>query len=197
MPSKPPSSGTQTVEALTSFPFSCPNCDKSMNDAALFCSDLCKDEAGFVRYFRACIVDGRYDQPDVQEALRIQLAFILGGGYAERERRLPQAVREAVIARDKGRCRNCGAPGNQIDHIRGSSSDLDNLHLLCPKCHNKKTTAGFVEISPETHPEEWAKREVLLARVHAPRPVRLCDCTEWVQLWRRLLKARREALKGG
>jgi 5-methylcytosine-specific restriction endonuclease McrA len=168
-----------------------------MNDAALFCSDLCKDEAKFVRYFRACIVDGRYDQPDVQEALRIRLAHILGGGYADRERRLPQAVREAVIARAKGRCQNCGAPGNQIDHIRGSSSDLENLQVLCPKCHNEKTTAGFVKISPETHPEEWAKREALLARVHAPRPVRLCDATEWDQLWRTLLKARREALKGG
>jgi len=80
MPSKPPSSGTQTVEALTSFPFPCPNCDKSMNDAALFCSDLCKDEAKFVRYFRACIVDGRYGQPDVQEALRIKLPLFLVGG---------------------------------------------------------------------------------------------------------------------
>jgi 5-methylcytosine-specific restriction endonuclease McrA len=194
MPSKPPSSSAQTLEALTSFPFPCPNCDKSMNDAALFCSDLCKDEAKFVRYFRACLRDGRYDEPEVQEALQIRVAHILGGGYAERQRRLPQAVREAVIARDKGRCRKCGGPGNQIDHIRDSSSDLDDLQLLCPQCHNEKTTAGFVTISEETHPEEWAKHEALLARVHAPRAVRLCDGTEWTQLWRTLLKARREAL---
>jgi hypothetical protein len=166
-----------------------------MNEAALFCSDLCKDEAKFVRYFRACLNDGRYDQPDVQEALRIRLAHILGGGYAERERLLPQSIRDAVIARDKGRCRKCGGPGSHIDHISGSCSHLVNLQLLCPRCHNEKTTACFVTISKETHPDEWAKRETLLARVHASRAVRLCDSTEWEHLWRTLLKARKEALK--
>jgi len=168
-----------------------------MQKAALFCSDLCKDEAKFVRYFRACLIDGRHNQPDVQEALRIQLAHILGGGYAERERRLPQAVREAVIARDNRRCRRCGGPGNQIDHIRGSGSDLDNLQLLCTQCHNDKTAASFVTISLETHPEEFAKRDVLLARVHARVPVRLCDSAEWAQFWQIPLKARRDALKDG
>ncbi|MCI0558417.1 MAG: HNH endonuclease [Nitrososphaera sp.] len=197
MPSNPSSPGTQTVEALALFPFCCPNCDSLVNKAALFCSDLCRDEAKFVRYFRACLNDGRYNEPDVQEALRIRLALILGGGYAERARRLSQTIRDAVIARDGGRCRKCGKPGNQIDHIHGSSSDLDNLQLLCEWCHNKKTTTGFVKISAETHPEEWVKREALLARIHAARPIRLCDSMEWEQLWQVLLKARRKALKGG
>jgi len=197
MPKKPSSPSTvQIPAALTSPPFPCPNCDTGLNDASLFCSDLCKDEAKFVRYFRACLRDGRYDQLDVQEALRIRLALILGGGYPERARQLRPSVREAVIARDKGKCQKCGKPGSQIDHIRGSSSDLDNLQLLCPECHNEKTTAGFVKISAQTHPEEWAKREALLARVHARQAARLCDSSDWDKIWRVLLKSRRETLNG-
>jgi 5-methylcytosine-specific restriction endonuclease McrA len=187
----------QTIEALGRRPFPCPNCDKPISEPKLFCSELCRDEAKCVRYFRACIADGRFEQADVQEALRIRLALILGGGYPEHQRQLSQAVRDAIIARDKGRCRKCGGPGSQIDHIRGSSDDLDNLQLLCPRCHNVKTTDGFVTILPETHPEEWAKREALLARVHAPQPSRLCDGTNWDKLWRPLLKVRREAAKDG
>jgi 5-methylcytosine-specific restriction endonuclease McrA len=161
--------------------------------SSLFCSDLCQDEASYVRYFRACISDGRNLQDDVQEALHIKLAHILGGGYPRRERSLSQAIRDAVTARDKGRCRECGEPGSQIDHICGDSDDLVNLQLLCPKCHNEKTALGFVPISETTHPEEWAKAEMLSARVHADEPTRLCDSSDWSTLWRRLKKARREA----
>ncbi len=193
MPKKPsPSFDAKIPVVLMSLPFPYPNCDTRIKEASIFCSDLCRDEAKFVRYFRACLLDGRYDQPDVQEALRIRLAFILGGGYAERARRLPPSVREAVVARDKGKCRACGRPGNQIDHISGGSGDLGNLQLLCPECHNKKTTATFIKISAQTHPEEWAKREALLARVHARKAVRFCDSADWDKIWRVLLKSRRE-----
>lgn len=167
-----------------------------MIETSLFCSELCKDEAHFVRYFRACVADRRFEREDVQEALRIQLAHILGGGYPGRLRRLPNEIREAVIVRDSGRCRSCGAPGNQIDHIRGSSNELENLQLLCVKCHNEKTTAGFVTITPESHPNEWAKREALLLRIRAFHPIRLCDSPDWDRVWRTVLKMRREALKG-
>ncbi|MGA1825840.1 MAG: HNH endonuclease [bacterium] len=134
-------------------------------------------------------------QPDVQEALQIRLAHILGGGYPERLRQLSKEIREAVFFRDQGRCQRCGREANQIDHINGSSNDIDNLQLLCAKCHNEKTREGFVKITPETHPEEWAKREALLARVHSTRPTRLCDGPEWNKVWRSVQKGRREVLK--
>lgn len=184
-----------TVESLAAPPFLCLNCDAPISKPILFCSDLCKDEAKFVRYFRACLRDGRYDQTDVQEALRIRLAHILGGGYAERARRLSQTVREAVISRDGGRCRKCGNPGNQIDHIRGGSGDPGNLQLLCVQCHNEKTVNAFKFVSADSHPEEWAKRELLLARVHLPKAARLCDSSRWDGLWRVLMKARKDASK--
>lgn len=59
-----------------------------------------------------------------------------GGGYSERLRQIPQEIRQAVFERNKGLCRKCGAKGIQIDHICGNSNDMDNLQLLCVKCHN-------------------------------------------------------------
>lgn len=183
------------IEDIKKYLFSCPNCGKQITKAVLFCCDLCKDEAKFVRYFRACILDGRVKKEDIQEALQIRLAHILAGGYSERLRRLPTTIREAVITRAQGRCQKCGGVGVQIDHISGSSSDLENLQLLCARCHNEKTRENFVTISPETHPQEWAKREALLSRVYTPQPILICDRPNWNELWRSLYNMRREVIK--
>jgi 5-methylcytosine-specific restriction endonuclease McrA len=63
-------------------------------------------------------------------------------------RRIPAATRDAVFARDRGRCTFVGSTGKrcdatrnlQIDHIipyaRGGTATLDNLRLLCER-HNK------------------------------------------------------------
>jgi len=63
-------------------------------------------------------------------------------------RHIPATVRDAVFARDKGRCTFVGSTGErcdathnlQIDHIvpyaRGGTNTLDNLRLLCER-HNK------------------------------------------------------------
>ena len=185
----------QNLEWLTTFPFPCPNCDKAITKAALFCCDLCRDEAAFVRYFRRCIKDGRFEQPDVQEALQIRFAIILGGGYSRRDRQLSDGLRQAVFSRDLGRCQSCGAKGTVFDHIQGSANELQNLQLLCTKCHNEKTKAGFTPISPETHLEAWAKREALNSRILARRPIRLSDDPAWDKLWGSLLATRRNVIK--
>ncbi len=185
----------QNLESVSSFPFPCLNCDELIPRAVLFCSDCCQQEASYVRYSRACIADGRIEREDVQEALRIKLALILGGGYPISLRRVSDDIRSAVIERDQGQCRKCGGPANQIDHICGSENTLDNLQLLCLKCHNEKTTAGFTRITPETHPEEWKKAQSLRARVRTPKPTRLCDDSDWKNLWQVIQKARRDAIK--
>ena len=63
-------------------------------------------------------------------------------------RRIPAATRDAVFARDKGRCTYIGSNGErcgvthhlQIDHVtpyaRGGTNALGNLRLLCER-HNK------------------------------------------------------------
>jgi hypothetical protein len=66
----------------------------------------------------------------------------------EPSRRIPAATRDAVFARDKGRCTYVGSNGKrcetthhlQIDHVipyaRGGANTLGNLRLLCER-HNK------------------------------------------------------------
>jgi 5-methylcytosine-specific restriction endonuclease McrA len=166
-------------------PFICLNCDQSFEvtgQVKLFCSELCKEEAKFVRYFRRCSHDGRINQADVQEALEIRFAHIMAGGYPAQERQVPALIRAKVIARDDGVCRQCGAPGTTLDHIEGDANEMANLQLLCNSCHNAKTRKRIVEITPNdkrylTHSK---KVKLLRFRCNAPRPLRLCDDSE---LW--------------
>ena len=184
-----------TVEDLSGFPFPCANCSSVIRQAKMYCSEVCSQEAGWVRYARACRLDGRDQLPDVIEALRIRLALTLGGGYPKLARTLPDSVRRTIIERDQGKCQICGQPGTEIDHISGSSNDPSNLQLLCDSCHNKKTTASFVRITKESHPEAWEKGQWLGRRAAAKEPLQLCDSEQWSELQKDLMKKRRELIK--
>jgi hypothetical protein len=184
-----------TMEELAGYPFHCPNCSFTFEDvkSSPFCSLLCKAEAHYVRYWRRCIADGRDKDPRVKEAITIKLAFILGGGY---NRRVPESDRRFVIDRDGGRCQICRGPGNEVDHISGSSNDRANLQLLCDACHNKKTVAGFRKITKESDPEKWAKAQALWERAKAAEPQRLCDSEVWESIWEELMRKRSDAATG-
>jgi len=183
------------IDVLVESPFRCPNCD-AVTERSLFCLPTCEDEASFVRYFRACIDDGRSEKRDVKVALRTRLAHILGGGYAERLRWLSKTVREAVISRDQGRCVNCGDLGTQIDHIRGNSGDMNNLQLLCGPCHQAKTESNFVSISRASHPAAFAKRDGLLLRVYAVYPELPCDDhVSWAKISRAVRSGRHRLIR--
>jgi 5-methylcytosine-specific restriction endonuclease McrA len=58
----------------------------------------------------------------------------------EAERQLKQA-RAFVKARDGGKCRSCGKPGNQAHHLvyrsHGGKHDPKNLIWTCTKCHSR------------------------------------------------------------
>ena len=184
------------MDELAAYPFHCANCSATFEDVKLFCSQLCADEAGWVRYARRCMAGGRDRDPRVQGAITIQLAHILGGGYDKRARQLPESLRRSIIQRDLGKCRACGRPGEEIDHISGSSSDPGNLQLLCDTCHNKKTVASFKRITKESHPEEWAKAQWLRKRAAAPEPLLLCDSANWDNLQKDLMRSRRDVATG-
>jgi len=71
--------------------------------------------------------------------------FTRAGSWRERPeiRPVPDALRAAVLVRDRGRCRNCGSARHlEIDHIipvsRGGSSEEDNLQTLCRLCNRRK-----------------------------------------------------------
>lgn len=50
-------------------------------------------------------------------------------------------VREQIIERDEGECRNCGSPGSQIHHVKyrsqGGRGVFTNGLLVCNSCHEK------------------------------------------------------------
>lgn len=50
-------------------------------------------------------------------------------------------LRREIIARDKGKCKLCGAGGSIVDHIkprsRGGTDDKSNLRLICKTCDKR------------------------------------------------------------
>jgi hypothetical protein len=170
-PQKPPKKQLQ--------PIPCANCARiviSISRQRTYCSDLCSQVADFVRYFQRVRTDGRWNYPDIIEALGVKLAHIAAGGYDDRGRSLHAATREEILLRDGGLCRKCGEPGNEIVHIAGSSADHANLQVLCHECHLVKTQKAMVPAAPD-----------VAATVHHPiqeRAVEVpnrqpCDDTDW------------------
>jgi 5-methylcytosine-specific restriction endonuclease McrA len=178
--------------------FSCINCDNNIpwnRPVKIYCSDLCRQEAHYIRYVRRCNRDGRINLPDVQEAIRIRSAHIASGGYPETERHIPKKLRESVFKRDHGVCQNCGKPGTDIDHIRGSSNEIDNLQLLCSNCHKKKTLQHIKKIIPgdDRFLEVVKKGLSLNSRIESTTPLRPCDDEEnWPSLYKKILLDRKE-----
>lgn len=158
----------------------CANCARplitSQRSRRCYCSDLCSQVADACRYVRRCEADGRAATPEVREAIGIKIAHIASGGYPETERRLPVEARLAVIKRDEGLCQLCGEPGNEIDHIAGRSGNLDNLQLLCHKCHLAKTMSSMVPASEDVLD---TIHRPLLARARLANPQQPADRADW------------------
>jgi 5-methylcytosine-specific restriction endonuclease McrA len=174
-------------------PGACANCLGELPDEieGLFCSELCRRTAETIRYWRRIRRDGRLLQPDVKEALQTMVAHLLAGGYNRQARRLPTATRDAVWARDAGRCASCGKPGEEIDHINGDSGNLDNLQLLCKDCHHAKTATRMT--TPATAEQLAAIRKLEDERVKPEVPRLLCDDdVAWPTGWQSLKKMRRQ-----
>jgi len=170
----------------------CANCLEPLPDdeETLFCSAWCAEIASTVRYQRRVFRDGRIEQPDVREAVMVRNAFLLAGGYHSLGRTLTQATRTEVKVRDGGRCTICGKPGTEIDHIASSSSDLDNLQLLCTDCHHAKTAQNLRPASPE---QSDLLKALFLTRVVPDEPTLLADDdVQWQSAWRGLKSARKK-----
>ena len=158
----------------------CANCGVLIEGGRnLFCSELCRQAAKAVRYARAVIADGRMDLPDVQEAVVVKIAFVAGGGYDEAGRRIAHEKREEVQAKSDGRCVRCGSPGDEIDHLDGSSDSPDNLQLLCRPCHKAKTD---LSLRPATEESIQLVHRPLWARIRASEPHQPSDTSGWA--WR-------------
>jgi hypothetical protein len=172
--------GAAPATSLHFIPDCCANCDTplSIDNQGLYCSEFCMDLAHFVRYSRRVTRDPlRLSDPGVHEALQIQMAHLMGGGYSGRERHLTSAQRNFILERDAHTCRICGHPGNEVDHISGSSNDESNLQVLCDRCHNDKTKGAMVPANEEQ--KAWANA-LWESRVPSDHPGRLSDHeVEW------------------
>jgi 5-methylcytosine-specific restriction endonuclease McrA len=159
----------------------------------LFCGEFCRQVADLVRYSRGVTQDpARASDPEVIEAIRVRMAILIGGGYPTGARHLSLEQRATIIERDDGKCRECGAPAKEIDHIAGSSADPSNLQLLCHECHMTKTKSTFVPASEMQ--KAWA-RNLWDTRIYPEMPMRLSDDTErWGKEWRALKKQRGDRL---
>ena len=159
----------------------CANCGVLIQGGQnLFCTELCRQAAKAVRYARGVLADGRFKHLDVEEAVAIKIAFVAGGGYNERGRRLTTEQRVAVKERSGGLCVQCGAAGEEIDHIMGSSPSPENLQLLCRPCHQAKTNQSLlpapVEMVRLVHRPLWR-------RIMRDVPQQPSDAPGWA--WRR------------
>jgi plasmid stability protein len=175
----------------TIFVLDCANCDvevfRDKKPRGPFCSAVCKETASFVRYHRR--VNWRLkNEPgfvvddEMKKALQVRMAFIVSGGYDDNAHTIPVQTREQVKTRDDGKCVLCGEHGEEIDHIDGPGSELENLRLLCRACHWEKTRGNMGAV-PEGSPLLAVVGRVM-ERVNAAEPVKVCDANDWDQTWR-------------
>lgn len=168
--------------------------------ATPYCTDRCQQTAALVRYARKAAWNGRGEQDeDFLLGVGLLLVALFKGGYPTRERRLTRKQRQAVFVRNDGLCVLCGAPAQQVDHIRGSSSDPTNLRAVCAPCNRAlalsakrrptaKQMADFLEEAERICTD-------LADRIAAPIASRCCDDHErWQSVTDSLRAARRRNL---
>lgn len=161
----------------------CANCGQSFaaGRATVYCAPRCRGEAKAVRYGRGKLT--KYEVSRVSElphkeraALQTKLwaAFL---GYDERARRLTAPQWRSIHDRDGGRCVRCGRPGQEVDHVVGSSPHLDNLRLLCMACHDAKSLPRQLPRPRSGRVRAYFDR--LDSRIESPTPLRPCDTAHW------------------
>ena len=98
-------------------PSTCPNCaTPTVLQRTPYCSDACREEAGFVRQFRSQLAEGRLFEEERQVALGQVLWHLLGAGYPLRQSLITPGGEARVFKREEGKCELCGAPASRIDH---------------------------------------------------------------------------------
>lgn len=92
-------------------------------------------------------------------------------------------LRQRIVKRDDGRCRYCGEPGTELDHVRARNRNgrdsTDNLVLSCTECNRcKGAEKGFAMrgnvlyyLGEEVHPHGLFGKE-LMKRVRERRRLR-------------------------
>lgn len=162
----------------------CPNCDRELTNADLFCSNRCREMAKHIRYIRNVTAASRLYDSDIQEAVSVRLLMLTGGGYPQKERVLTPARRREILERDSYTCRVCGARADSIDHISGSSDRPADLRALCRDCNRRESFQRAVPATEERAEQIRRLFWEIAERVAAEPPMRLCDSEQWKTAWR-------------
>jgi len=129
------------------------------------------------------------NDPEVREAFQVRVAHLLGGGYDETARAVPESLRRSILAGNGGLCCRCNvASATEVDHIAGPSAVPANLQGLCHSCHMAKTKESHKPMRPEHEPILAEVRR----RVDSPIPLRVCDDAAWSGQWRQQRRRNRE-----
>ena len=164
------------------------------------------------------------NQPDVQDAIRIKMAMVLGGGYPETARALSDDLRATVYERAEWLCENCGAVLRctqrrsengrlertffRLSDAEPAEPDLDAVATV-QHCHGssndladrkafcKRCNNADAENKVLPLPADSPQatiRREVIARWEASTPLRLCDDVNWKTQWRSIRKQALETL---
>lgn len=112
---------------------------QTTENKAAFCDSFCQRRAMDIRYVRGVIRSARIT--DYMTALVVYNNhinfFALDLAYVRP--RLPESLREEVLAANAGLCVSCNVrQATEVDHIRGGGQERHNLQGLCRLCHECK-----------------------------------------------------------
>jgi hypothetical protein len=183
------SPSSATCKGTTARQRECPNCKGAVpSGRPLFCSTRCEQTAGLVRYARRKLSNGTYDRPDIAEAIRIRAAILASGYYDEKERRASLKIRQELLARSNGHCEKCGCAFRSegdarftVQHRQTNEGMI--LEAWCYRCNMDHADSM---LKPATG-EALSFLQSLMARIHAPKPLRQCDDPDhWPAISRQL-----------
>lgn len=164
----------------------CPACGESTTSKrSPYCGEGCREVSGFVRQVRAAIRSGTLS--DDRRAVMEQVFWsLLGGGYPNRLKEVPQSNVRKVLERDGYRCHRCGGEADQIEHLRTACNRPINLGAVCRSC---QTTREMGDPNFLGEAEVIQLRAEVGGRIVASQPARRCDDPEsWD--WRAFLNER-------
>ena len=166
----------------------CPNCDALAESlAGPYCSETCRDQAAFVRQFRASIASGSILTPEKQVVFGERLWWLLGGGLPLRESRIPESAKRQVTKRSAGKCELCGAPMTTVENFGSGCNRPLHLRAVCSLC-SKTKRYGDLEFGQS--PEVAKLLSSFAKRIDSAKPIRLCDDPDaWD--WRAFMAKRR------
>lgn len=175
-------------------------------NAPLYCSQVCKESASFVRYARARHSDGSDQRPDVVEGILVRLAFVLQGIDPAREPRVPEEFRMIMLKKADGQCEKCGDSFDldpftrnldripKIHHLDGGSNNDSNLRAWCGKCKREDAESRFLPVEEGSLQDPYSRD--LELRALSEVPLLICDDErQWKVIWRQLSKEAKEALR--